>query len=321
MARRRPYTRVTKPGFSRPAHVEGMGDKILVGYQCLNPNCTNFMFHQLDELDGDYSLTCEVCGHTLSRGGSTDIFDYQIEALADTSVIESGKHCIAHDDYLAEAARYKYCLYCSALLPLDAFDQHSARQSGRQGECRLCKAWYNGVKNQTRLAEQHREASQRRRLYGLLSGQERIDIPAIHERFGGRCFKCHAEIRLNGTNQRLDHTLPAKLLWPYSTDTATLLCDACNGTKTGKWPSEFYSAAEIRGLSRLTSIPHDILAGPPSLNPDAVATVLNDVDKFIEDWIAQPDDIRKVRRLIMEFEGVDMFDLASTVPAFLKDDD
>ncbi|QLQ06751.1 MAG: hypothetical protein HZY76_12335 [Anaerolineae bacterium] len=69
----------------------------------------------------------------------------------------------------------------------------------------------------------------------------------------------------------------------------------------------------------MTSIKYDLLSGPPTLNPEAVEAILANVDRFIEQWIAYPDDIKKARQLILDMNGVDIFAKASTVPDFLKD--
>jgi len=116
----------------------------------------------------------------------------------------------------------------------------------------------------------------------------------------------------------LDHTLPVRYLWPLSTG-PTLLCADCNGSKAERWPSEFYPPGpKLQALSRLTGIPHDTLAGPPFLNPEGVARILADVDGFLEKWIRYPDDVRRLRDLILGRDGVDIYERATTVPDFLR---
>lgn len=197
-------------------------------------------------------------------------------------------------------------------------------RSGRQLECRVCKnTRINPNLNPLRTSDQHREAAQRRRLYSLLSGEAgKIDSHAVFERFGGRCFNCSKLLtyKVRGTKEYdLDHTLPAKHLWPLSTGNATLLCSECNNAKHDKWPSEFYKPEQIKALARLTSIEYGFLSGPPKLNPKAVEAILANVDRFIEQWIAYPEDLKKVRQLIQEMNGIDIFTRASTVPDFLKE--
>ena len=91
----------------------------------------------------------------MRSGDETKFYDYTLVDLRDGSVVEQGQFAILHDDYIAEAQEYKYCIICNAIRPLQFFHRHGSRKSGRQGECRLCKAIYNAIKNQTRLTDQH----------------------------------------------------------------------------------------------------------------------------------------------------------------------
>ena len=91
----------------------------------------------------------------MRSGDETKFYDYTLVDLRDGSVVEQGQFAILHDDYSAEAQEYKYCIICNAIRPLQFFHRHGSRKSGRQGECRLCKAIYNAIKNQTRLTDQH----------------------------------------------------------------------------------------------------------------------------------------------------------------------
>ena len=52
MARRQSYTRVVRSNFQNPDHVKGMGDRVFRGFQCLNKDCTNFIFVREDGLGG-----------------------------------------------------------------------------------------------------------------------------------------------------------------------------------------------------------------------------------------------------------------------------
>jgi len=231
------------------------------------------------------------------------------------------------ENVIDRAARWKYCRVCEWLQPLDNFHKHKPRgrsfRSGHQLECRVCKnTRINPDLNPKRTSDQHRESAQHRRLYSLISGEAgKIDGHAVFERFGGRCFNCAKPLtyRLRGAKEYdLDHTLPAKYLWPLTTSNATLLCSECNNAKHDKWPSEFYRLEQIKALARLTSIEYDFLSGPPQLNQKAVEAILANVDRFIEHWIAYPDDIKKVRQLVLDMNGTDIFAGASTIPDFLK---
>ena len=200
MSRRNPYTKLKKVGQRRPSHVAGMGDVLFKGFQCLSPSCQEHVLVRLDEIDSDFAIECTSCGFVLSCDGETKYFEYELVHLEAEEVIESGDFVILHNDYIAEAHLYKYCLLCYALKPVEFFDRHASRRSGYQGECRLCKTIYNGIKNQSRTTDQHREAAQRRRLYRQLSGQAgKLDSEAIIEKFEGRCFNCEAVLTGGGS--------------------------------------------------------------------------------------------------------------------------
>ena len=325
MARRTPYTKVEKEGQQRPSHVHGMGDVVFRGFQCLNVVCQEFIVIREDEAGPDFEIVCPACEFVHEAGGETKFFDYRLIHRQEGKVIEEGEFVVLHDDYVREAQRLKYCLLCYARKPLDLFDKHGSRQSGRQGECRLCKTIYNGIKNQSRVTDQHREAAQRRRLYKRLAGETvRIDSRAIFDKFGGRCFKCNRELHYTAAGQKnfhLDHTLPARLLWPISTGNATLLCPICNNEKHDLWPSAFYDGPKLRTLARLTDYHHALLSGPPCINEAAVEEILADPVAFIDEWIPYPEEIRRVRSMILEYTKADIFEGARHVPRYLLDPD
>ena len=321
MARRTPYTRVEKEGQSRPPHVRGQGDVVYKGFQCLNGDCKEFIVIREDEIGPDFKITCQTCGFLHGAGQETRFFKYRLVHRSDDRVIEEGDFVVLHDDYIRETQRFKYCLLCYALKPLEFFDVHRARRSGRQGECRICKTLYNGIKNQSRITDQHREAAQRRRLYQRLTGRTgNIDSAAIYRKFGGACFKCGR--RLTDRKEiNLDHTLPARLLWPLTTDNATLLCSACNNEKHDRWPSEFYDIRQLKRLAVMTGYPYDLIASQPTVNEDSILKILEDTDAFIEEFIRYPNEIKRVRRLIREYGNVDIFEHARHVPDYLQEPD
>jgi hypothetical protein len=203
----------------------------------------------------------------------------------------------------------------SSTLPVELFDKHRSRKTGRQGECNLCKWVYNSIKNQTRIADQHREASQKRRLYTELTNSPRIDIAAIYEKFNNACFKCGRSLgrdRSDGNSQlrgNLDHTLPAKFLWPLTTANATLLCKDHNGNKGESWPGDFYTDEELRRLAPIVGIDYTILKGKPYFNPEALER-LESAD-FVKDLFARyaryPGELISLRNRILNATGTDFF--------------
>ena len=323
MARRKPYTKVKKDGQRRPPHVNRMGDVVFTGFQCLNDDCQEFIIVRENEVRPDFDIKCPACNFAHTAGGEKKFFDFRLIQTDNEHVIEEGEFFVLHDDYVREAQCFKYCLLCYTLKPLEFFDVHNRRRSGRQGECRFCKTIYNGIKNQSRIADQHREAAQRRRLYGRLARETgKIDSRTVFDKFGGKCFSCNRDLHYASAGQRkfhLDHTLPVRFLWPLRTGNATLLCADCNEKKHDRWPSEFYDIPKLKTLALLTGYTYDLVSGQPKVNEVAVAEILDDSDSFIEDWIHYPSDIRKVRRMILEHAEVDIFERAIHVPDHLRE--
>lgn len=309
MPRRSPYTKVKKTNRIQVDHVKGMGDVVFRGFDCLNADCQEFMFVRETELGEPFEVECSGCGTVMRSGEDFKYYDYDLEVRGET--IESGSFTILVDDYVNEAAEYKYCIICSTLKPLEAFGRHRARMSGRQGECRLCKTVYNSIKNQTRTTDQHREASQRRRLYLDLSESPRIESEVIYERFGYKCFNCDKDLgQVESESERpLDHTLPASLLWPLTTDNATLLCRDCNGEKSGKWPGEFYDDPQLRRLAGMTGIPVSVLSGEPHFNPEALERLQDPdfVNAIVEKYASRFDDLISLRNRVLAKTSLDFF--------------
>jgi hypothetical protein len=322
MVRRKPYTKVVKSHQVRAAHVEGMGDVVFKGFQCLNSDCEVFIFIRKDELGDDFEIICPSCGTVLQSGGETKFYDYKLLDLRNNSKIESGKFAIPHDDYIAEAQEYKYCIICNTMKPLTYFDRHAARKSGRQGECNLCKGIYNNIKNQTRISDQHREAAQKRRLYLDLAGTKKINISEIFDRFNHCCFKCKKHFAgPRDKNARLDHTLPVLFLWPLTSENATLLCKKHNGEKSGKWPSHYYSKRELKQLAVVTGISYDVLSGPSRYNPEAIKQLKTrkNVNFLLQKYAPYMSEIIKLRNRILRDEGFDFFKNANISEAWVRE--
>ncbi len=322
MPRRKPYTKVVKTNQIRAEHVRGMGDVVFKGFQCLNSECLEFIFIRKDEIGADFEIACPSCGIVMLSGDETQFYAYKLEDRRDNSIIEEGTFTILHDAYIEEAQEYKYCIICNTIKPLDLFDRHSARKSGHQGECRLCKAVYNSIKNKTRLTDQHREASQKRRMYLNLSGNAKIESEEIYKRFDYRCFKCKKDLRKVDAKERpLDHTLPVVFLWPLTTENATLLCREHNGEKSGKWPSAYYSDNELRALAVLTGVQYDTLAGQPHYNPEAIGRlkISEQVDRLLTNYAVYMEEIIKLRNRVLEYENFDFFEHSTTIsPAWIR---
>src|SRR5690606_15294986 len=99
----------------------------------------NFLFVRKDEIPEEFEIQCPKCNFVFKSGEETKFYDYKLENIKKNELIEEGEFAILHDDYIAEAQEYKYCIVCNTIKPFYLFDKHSSRNSGRQGECRLCK--------------------------------------------------------------------------------------------------------------------------------------------------------------------------------------
>lgn len=320
MARRTPYTRVEKTDQLRAEHVRGMGDVPLKVFQCLNYECTNFLLVRADEIADDFSIVCPACGFILENGGATKFYSYQLvkrdpEHGETAEVVQEGDFEVDHREYVDNSPAYKYCIICNTAKPLTAFDRHSARETGRQGECRQCKTIYNAIKNPTRISDQHREAAQKRRIYVDVSGAtEKIDSKEIFRRFEGKCFKCGKQLidqngaPIAGTYQ-LDHTLPAFYLWPLTTDNGTLLCSKHNNEKSGKWPSEYYNDHQLRRLQALTGLDYQLLKGEPQINPAATESLKDpaNVQALLAKYASYMGEVVNLRNRILKHAGFDFF--------------
>jgi DNA-directed RNA polymerase subunit M/transcription elongation factor TFIIS len=317
MSRRSPYTRVLKENQVREEHIKGMGDVLFKGFQCLQSSCKNFLFVRKDEINEEFEIECPVCNFTFKSGDETKFYDYKLENFKENEIIEEGEFTILHDDYIDEAQEYKYCIVCNTIKPTYLFDKHSARTSGHQGECRLCKGVYNSIKNQSRISDQHREAAQKRRMYLDLSGQQKIDSKVIHERFGFKCFKCGKDLSNveSAIERPLDHTLPIYYLFPLNTNNATLLCRDHNGEKSGKWPSEYYSVAELKKLSIITGIDYDVLQGKSFYNTEAIENLQKSeiVDALLTKYSAYMDEIIKLRNRLVKEASFDFFKFSKII--------
>ncbi len=322
MARRKPYTIVKKENQIRAAHVRGMGDIVFKGFQCLNSACREFIFVRQDELGDDFELVCPSCKLAMRSGDETQFYEYKLIDQRDDPITEEGSFSILHNEYIAEAQEYKYCIICNTIKPFALFDHHRSRKSGRQGECRLCKKIYNSIKNKTRLTDQHREAAQKRRMYLDISVSTKINSEETYKRFGYRCFKCQKNLRKAGAKERpLDHTLPVVYLWPLTTENATLLCREHNSEKSNQWPSDYYSDDELKKLAILTGIPYDTLAGPAHYNPIAIERLktTEQVDSLLTKYSAYMPEIIKLRNRILERECFDFFAHSKDIsPAWIR---
>ena len=318
MTRRKIYSNLNKIGQYRPNHVDGQ--TLYKVFQCLNPDCTELITIKKDAIDEDYSIICPRCGYEHYSGGEQHLFDFSMDVNDDEGNPESvqeGEFVITHDEYIENAPLYKYCLLCNTLKPLDQFHKHAGLKSGKQGECIVCKTNYNTIKNGTRTPDQHFESSQKRRLLIDVAGTTRVSRKAIEKKYGHKCFNCGKDLSNITTNKEkpIDHTLPVYFLWPATTDSGTLLCRECNGNKTGKWPSEFYSDTKLHELAVLTGFDYHLLAGKPQYNPEALKKLQQSeyVDGLLIKNARHMEEVCKLRNRILSGTGIDFFKYATSL--------
>lgn len=314
MPRRPAYTELKKIDRVEPDIGPGLGDVAFKGFQCPATGCTHWHIIRKAELVGEYSFTCPACSAVFGSGDVVRLFDYELIETQTETVIQAGEFDMFIDEVVTNAEEFKYCLLCFKLKHITAFSRHARRKTGRQGECRQCKTPYNAIKNQTRLQDQHREASQKRRLLVDLGGTTRFDSEEVRSRFGNKCFKCGRDVSAEGSAQ-FDHTLPVRYLWPMTTENATLLCAEHNGQKGATWPGQFYTDAELRRLSLLTGIDFDILQGTPSINPAAL-DLLRDgdfVDSLFEKYAHYVTDLIRIRNRVLGLSNLDFFKSTSNI--------
>ena len=209
----------------------------------------------------------------------------------------------------------KKCSQCQRLLPIDprlsnlratserprrapqsmvlAFHGHSAKRTGYQNECRVCKKFeINEHFNPLRTADQLHESStltRERKLFlrenqAIKDFKERISKQGLRqfvwERFNKQCFKCKSNVDLNGFE--LDHTRPLAYLWPLD-QYATCLCSICNNMKKDSFPIEFYTEDELKQLASIIGLPVRIIS-ERSLNVQELNRIRKDIGKFATEW-------------------------------------
>ncbi|MEQ3530186.1 hypothetical protein [Pseudoalteromonas sp. XMcav11-Q] len=293
MTRRSSYTKVEK--YNR---LEGLGNRKgdfqYKAMNCPNTNCDNFLYFPAGlEYQKGFQIDCCKCGYRLEDGKFYHIYDYDLKHIENNEIIESGEFLISHRELVQRARFYKYCIICHSLKPNEDFDNHGSRKTGRQGECNHCKQIYNGIKNQTRITEQHREASRNREFFKILSeeGTHKLDQEALMKRYNYCCLGCDEPFFDRDNRQRLeihwDHLLPSKYLWPLVDFNTTPLCKACNLEKSAKWPDQFYTQQKLRTISAISGIKFDILnSSVPVYYPEALNSLQNPntVFKLLESY-------------------------------------
>lgn len=178
---------------------------------------------------------------------------------------------------------------------------------GHQLECKACKKFYvNSQLNQLRTSSQHREDSLRRRAFETLimkllnaewiyhtyriSKNKEFD-KSIWEKFDKKCFKCKTDLATSN-DMDLDHTMPLAFLYNLD-ETATCLCGSCNSSKSDSFPVDFYTETELIELSKITTIPLNILKSRKP-NQKVVDLLQKNIIWFFDDFLTF-DEFHKER--------------------------
>jgi hypothetical protein len=90
----------------------------------------------------------------------------------------------------------------------------------------------------------------------------------------------------------LDHTRPLALLWPLD-EYATALCSVHNTEKRDRSPSDYYSAIELKRLSKITGLKLKELSDPTP-NVAAVHLLIERLDWFFDEFLVK-GNLAKIR--------------------------
>lgn len=185
------------------------------------------------------SWPCRRCGYVHSKG--TDLpFKNWPKEFTDHLSVRAERFWLGFFRIATEhpSSYWKQCNACGRILPFSAFSKHAKwGPLERQMECRSCKGAINAVLNPRRTKQQLHESQVRRRVADLLlKGENKpIDLEALFQRFGSKCFKCGKSLDFGRRRTwEVDHILSSKYLYPLTFENSALLCRSCNNNKA--WP-------------------------------------------------------------------------------------
>ncbi len=287
-----------------------------VGFICLSCGSLNNIRIGLQLLDprNTYKTAeweCGRCGYTHSKNSDLPFENW----TEDFTVAESIKAQRFWEAFFRIATEHpesywKQCNACRRILPFATFSKHAGwGPLERQMECRSCKGAINAVLNPKRTKEQLHESSVRRRIADLLveGENEKIDIEDLFKRFNSRCFKTGVKLDINKrSSYEIDHILPSKWLYPLTKENACLLSLDANNSKTGKWPSEFYTNNELIELAKITGADLGLLA-----NKSPIINTNINVNKCVERYLQVrershlPKRINELKKILKDYNLID----------------
>lgn len=248
---------------------------------------------------------CEECGFVHSK--ESDLPSKWADTWNDEYLTAESPQCQAFWNAFFTIATerpeayWKQCNVCGRILPANAFARHKGWGAlEKQIECRACKGAINAVLNGKRTSEQLRESSIRRRIGDLFTAEtHKLDVKALFERFGSKCFKTGNPLDINRPSEwHIDHILPSKYFYPLTEDNACLLSKEANENKKDKWPSQYYNAEELVRLARITGANLKLLTSPePIVNRNI------DVNAALEKW-TEVRNVSDINKRLDEFRKV-----------------
>lgn len=312
-------------GIERIVPPEGSAHDAWAAYICLNCRSLNYV-HIGDKLltpEEAYNTQnweCEKCGFIHSKESALPISweDSWLPELLETGELTVERFWKAFFKNATEnpGAYWKFCNTCGRIQPSSHFSKHAGwGPLEKQMECRACKAAINAVLNPQRTSEQLRESSIRRRIGDLIVSdyEEKLDVQALFERFGGKCFKTGKPLDINKTGTwHIDHILPSKYLYALNTRNAALLSDEANENKRDRWPSEFYTPQQLVELARITGADLQLLSSDkPIQNQEVTADNVNRaVDRYL--GVRNSTDLKKrveeIKKVLQDYNLCELLD-------------
>lgn len=318
-------TSKNETGIERIAPPVGSAHDAWTAFICLNCRTLNYVhigdsLLTPEEAYESQAWVCEKCGFVHSKDASlpSSWEDSWLPELLESGELTVERFWRAFFKNATEnsQAYWKFCNTCGRIQPYSHFSKHAGwGPLEKQMECRACKAAINAVLNPQRTSEQLRESSIRRRIGDLIVSEyeEKLDVQALFERFGGKCFKTGKPLDITKTGTwHIDHILPSKYLYALNPRNAALLSDEANENKRDKWPSEFYTPQELVELARITGADLQLLSSPEPIQNTAVSS--ENVNRAVDRYLAVrnstdlPKRIAEIKKVLQDYNLTELLD-------------
>ena len=310
-------------GIDRIEPIQGNAHAAWAAFICVNCKTLNYVYigEELitpEDAYENHNWVCQNCGYSHAKTSNLppELETSWLSELLDSSELTVQRFWKAFFKNSTEnpAAYWKFCNVCGRILPSSHFSKHKGfGPLEKQMECRACKASINALLNPQRTAEQLRESSIRRRVADLIVSDynERLDVAALFERFGGKCFKTGKDLDITKSGTwHIDHILPSKYLYPLNIRNAALLSNEANENKNALWPSKFYTPQELVELSRITGADLNLLSSEtPVINTQITSDNVNRaVDRYLD--VRNTTDLpKRISEIVGVLEAYDLIRL------------